>query len=411
MNRGSSARSEVLGALGSPDIDSIFYKLLTANDDSGRHGVLIPMEAYEFFPPILGFDPDVATNYLIPISIAWRVDGETIQRSGNYAHYHRYPERRVTSLLASAVNVDASLRLILLGRRSADDSSFIGTVLTPDQPSLFEKAIAELAIPPESLAPGGAAGVVLPSDLRVAGRELPIDRLLRLLRGISALGHVNSLRAGDTGVGYTLETMLGIDANSRLDADYEGIEIKASRSRYPAERRPPTNGHATLFAKTPEWHPIGSRQALLDRHGYVDAGGRWSLYMSIYAHRPNPQGWRLEFDAKRPWLVAERHTEPQVYWDLNVLAKRLKEKHQETVFVTAHTIREGPAELFRYDQVVHCKDARLTNFLTLIDQRVAFHDFAMHRRPDGSPRDHGFLFRLNKSALPRLFATVEERLL
>jgi hypothetical protein len=165
----------------------------------------------------------------------------------------------------------------------------------------------------------------------------------------------------------------------------------------------------TLFAKTPEWRPIGSEQALLDRHGYFDANGRWSLYTSIYAHRPNPQGWRLEFDYPRTRLIAERNYEPQVSWRLEVLAARLKEKHTETAFVVAHAVKTGGTEQFRFDQVIHCLNPSLTNFLTLIDERRVFQDFAIHRRTDGTPRDHGFLFRVGKQHLTRLFSTVEER--
>jgi hypothetical protein len=232
-----------------------------------------------------------------------------------------------------------------------------------------------------------------------------------MLDGVAKMGHIPTMRAGDTGVGFTLESLLGLRANVRAEADFEGIELKATRSRLPASRRPPPSGVVTLFAKTPEWHPVGSRERLLDLHGYRDGNGRWSLYTSIYARRPNPQGWQLEFNPSSRRLVAHRHGAPQVYWPESVLAARLREKHTETIFVTAHAITQGETELFRYDHVVHCKDASISNFIDLINERAAFHDFAMHRRPDGTARDHGFLFRMGKGHLTRLFATVEERVL
>jgi len=52
---------------------------------------------------------------------------------------------------------------------------------------------------------------------------------LSKLQIISAKGFVDSLRSGDTGVGMTLETLLGIEANSNRAPDYFGIEIKAKR--------------------------------------------------------------------------------------------------------------------------------------------------------------------------------------
>ena len=57
------------------------------------------------------------------------------------------------------------------------------------------------------------------------------NELLQKLEQISSRGFIKSMRGGDTGVGYTLETLLGISANSSKNPDYRGIEIKSSRSR------------------------------------------------------------------------------------------------------------------------------------------------------------------------------------
>ena len=46
------------------------------------------------------------------------------------------------------------------------------------------------------------------------------------IKSINNEGWIKSLRRGDTGVGYTLETKLGIKANSKKKPDYKGIEIK-----------------------------------------------------------------------------------------------------------------------------------------------------------------------------------------
>ena len=55
------------------------------------------------------------------------------------------------------------------------------------------------------------------------------DELLEKITNISKKGYIQSLRSGDTGVGYTLETLLGIQANSSKHPDYKGIELKSSR--------------------------------------------------------------------------------------------------------------------------------------------------------------------------------------
>ena len=52
------------------------------------------------------------------------------------------------------------------------------------------------------------------------------EELLEKCRQINKKGFIKTMRVGDTGVGYTLETLLGIKANSNKSPDYKGIEIK-----------------------------------------------------------------------------------------------------------------------------------------------------------------------------------------
>lgn len=88
------------------------------------------------------------------------------------------------------------------------------------------------------------------SKVLAAGRTTSpvVDELLRELKGVCARGYVRTLRPGDTGVGMTLETLLGIAANSARTPDYRGIERKAKRRR----KRGSTN-RSTLFSKVPAW--------------------------------------------------------------------------------------------------------------------------------------------------------------
>src|SRR5688500_3633901 len=72
----------------------VFAKVLTANDDSGRHGVLIPMDAYSYFPHLDIPDPTKnATGYFPAFDAATGTE-----KTLAYKYYQRYPERRVTRL-------------------------------------------------------------------------------------------------------------------------------------------------------------------------------------------------------------------------------------------------------------------------------------------------------------------------
>jgi hypothetical protein len=212
-------------------VDAVFYKLLTTNDDSGRHGVLIPINAYSFFPSLPEPGQGVS-NASEPFVTYWRQGGEWIRQAGRFVQYDRYPERRVTALRPDAVNVDEPLRLLLVGRLSGS-TEYVCAVLTPKSGASFHACLAELRVEGLSVTPGGAAGIATPAALQ--GQALrSYDRLLERLREISARGWIATMRTGDTGIGFTLETLLGIEANVRRSGgDFEGIEL-----RRPAAERP-----------------------------------------------------------------------------------------------------------------------------------------------------------------------------
>ena len=91
------------------------------------------------------------------------------------------------------------------------------------------------------------------------------DELLTKLRLIANQGYIKSLVNSDTGIGRTLEKLLGIEMNSSKNPDYKGIELKSFR-----DSRGTRKG---LFAKTPNWElsKFKSRVEILDNFGYWEA--------------------------------------------------------------------------------------------------------------------------------------------
>jgi hypothetical protein len=74
------------------------------------------------------------------------------------------------------------------------------------------------------------------------------DELLEKMKEIASRGWIQTVTSGDTGIGATLESCLGIQINSSQTPDYKGIEIKAKRLRgLKATTR------NTLFAQVPDW--------------------------------------------------------------------------------------------------------------------------------------------------------------
>lgn len=232
------------------------------------------------------------------------------------------------------------------------------------------------------------------------------SELLGLLRAISSKGYLRTLRPGDTGIGYTLETMLGIAANSRQAPDYKGIELKAKRSRIGADRN-----RSTLFSKVPNWKlsPVGSALALLDARGYLDSDGRLSLYHTLSARGPNSLGLALDIDAENDWLRQVYHAPGQgrvvhdVTWEIPKLKSDLAAKHRQTFWVRAMSRGAGENEEFHYVEVQHTRRPVTANFVALVEAGIITVDYALHKKSETRARDHGYLFKIHPDNLGALF--------
>ena len=94
------------------------------------------------------------------------------------------------------------------------------------------------------------------------GNESISTELIQKLKKISSQGYIKSMVNSDTGVGRTLENLLGIEMNSSKTPDYKGIELKSFRDK--------KNNRKGLYAQVPNWElsKFKSRVEILDNFGY-----------------------------------------------------------------------------------------------------------------------------------------------
>lgn len=222
-----------------------------------------------------------------------------------------------------------------------------------------------------------------------------------LLCDISRRGFVPSMRAGDTGIGYTLETLLGIKANSNKAPDYKGIELKSGRAKQ--------GNKTTLFSKTPDWRrSAASRADLIPKYGYFDPKeARMALYCTV-GPVPNTQGLFLQVDDDEDHVEVRHRSDagvvsPVMVWDLPVLEASLLQKHRETFWVKALTQTAEGTEQFHYVSAVHTQAPIAANLGPLIKTGHVTLDLVMHIRANGSVRDHGFLWRIDPRHRALLF--------
>jgi len=229
--------------------------------------------------------------------------------------------------------------------------------------------------------------------MTVSNSETLIDKIKEIYNE----GWIKTLKRGDTGVGYTFETKLGIKANSKKKPDFMGIEIKAFRKR--------TSGSlVTLFSQVPNWKGSNTdRNKVLTEYGYSDSNERFNLYCSVYANVTNTLNWELKVDREEKKIKILNSSKEVTFWDFKKIEERILNKHNETFFVYADTKKENDSEYFCYNKILFTKTPSLKNFLKLIENSKICHDFVMHRKKNGSTRDHGFLWRIKNIYIPDLF--------
>jgi hypothetical protein len=240
---------------------------------------------------------------------------------------------------------------------------------------------------------------------RLAPKLSPIaQELLAELRDIGLRGFVPSLRQGSTGIGFTLETMLGIQANSRRAPDYKGIEIKAGRVATTGRGASRCN----LFSKTPNWKSSAySALRLLQTYGRPNAGGRVQIYCTLGV-APNPTfqfylSTDRELDVLDSLRSHAKHRSPRsdekiFRWDLSDLRNSLARKHPETFWVKAKVRGKSSAEQFHYFEVEHTRRPLIAHFAPLLESGNVELYFLLHIKSTTGgkdrARDHGYLFKM-----------------
>lgn len=238
-----------------------------------------------------------------------------------------------------------------------------------------------------------------------------VDKLL----DISRMGYIQSLRIGDTGVGMTLETLLGISANSNRAPDYKGIEIKATRI---SGRKQKPKTRVSLFSQVPDWSQSVCKSGIdiLKQYGYVDKKtGRLRLSVTN-SNQPNPQGLFLQVNEEKGLLESLRRKDNKndsvVVWPLDNLKTQLETKHKNTFWVKArHKKNADGSEAFHYVEVEQTQTPMISNFEPLLEIGAITMDYTLSQKVTGVSRDHGYLFKIHPDNFDLLFPPSKVHLL
>ena len=371
-----------------------FAKVLTENDDSGRHGVLIPTDVYPFFPylEILNQDENATTKFPSFDAIS------RTQTTLAFKYYERYPERRVTCVNGVINNRELGKRLQVVLRGELPDGEFF---YVHDAANEFgDRRFHTLwnLVAGETVEPAPGAYVVVPVSFSGITIDAALAKLLTKFDEIKDTW-VDCLRPGDTGIGYTFETLLGIEENNDKTADFLGIELKCKHVKSTGQA---STGKLNLFQQGPQWAMKTKGIERLRQIGKKDVDGLFSCYSQVTTN-PNNLLLSLLANANGQQIDLQKNGILIGHWLHKTLEKRLTEKHSRAAFILASTNKTKTK--FCYEQLIYCEQPAIDRFLNLVMRNQLVFEFLLSEKEGGRVRNRGYPWRLNReSLLDQLFA-------
>lgn len=225
-------------------------------------------------------------------------------------------------------------------------------------------------------------------------KRMTIDQIAVKLAEIRDLGFVPTMRVGNTGIGYTLETLFGIAENNVRTPDFGEIELKSQRKN--------ATTPITLFTFNKGAWQIKQSEAI-KTFGYLDEDNRQALYCFVTS-KPNNQGL---FTITNDVALQLYHTSGLLIasWSIEMILQRFAEKMDALVTVSAETrLDENLREEFWFNEAYFLHTPSHAHFVTLLRQDSIILDVRMHLKESGAARNHGTAFRTIESVLPLCFA-------
>jgi len=239
------------------------------------------------------------------------------------------------------------------------------------------------------------------------------DEFLVRIKEIKDMDYVISHRSNDTGIGKTLEDLLGITENNIAGPDFDLYELKSARKN--------TASMLTLFTKVPQ--PRNANKILLDIFGYqtrkkkdvpsddveiivpsdpVNIGDK-ELHITVDSTRFNSIGLKLGVINETLFLLNEKNVE--VYYEKEYLLEAFNKKYShKLIYVLADRQKEkNQPEKFWYNEAFLLEDIDFDNFMNLISSGTIKLDIRIGHYPNGKPHDHGTGFRILPRDLPKCF--------
>jgi hypothetical protein len=222
---------------------------------------------------------------------------------------------------------------------------------------------------------------------------------------IKKMGWIKTHRSGNTGIGKTLEDLLGITENNIQGPDFGSYELKSGRIN--------SNSMLTLMTKSPE--PRGINSVLLNKFGYHSPKSKNPkekvLHTTLKSGVDTPiadtgntlrpeyiEAFETIHGPLEALTLISNFGIEEPYWPIETIKQLVAQKLGNSfIYVRAENRGKGKNEEFKYTEAYLLKGIDDENIIELIRRGIIYIDIRIGQYADGSTHDHGTGFRIKDS--------------
>ena len=236
---------------------------------------------------------------------------------------------------------------------------------------------------------------------------LTLEDFIREFTKIKEMGWIQTHRPGPTGIGKTLEDLLGIPENNLDQPDFGDYELKSCRID--------SQSMLTMFTRAPQ--PAKSNTYLREKYGYssdIYDNDEKVLHSTLSADRFTPiadTGNMLKIYCKPDGVYIEsQNVIEDIFWSKETLKKCFEKKYKNK-FVYAKALSRGAYtnEEFHFIEAYEVSGFDYDAFIKLLEAGKIYVDLRIGQyhsgKSKGKTHDHGTGFRIREIDQPLLFKT------
>lgn len=233
---------------------------------------------------------------------------------------------------------------------------------------------------------------------------ITLEDFIVKFKEIKEMGWIKTHRSGNTGIGKTLEDLLGITENNIQGPDFGNYELKSGRVN--------SNSMLSLITKSPE--PAKSNQKLVNKFGYysdksrnqekkvlhttLKTGVDTSIYNTGNTLRPTYiEDYETKHGPLQVLTLISNFGMEEVYWPIETFKALINKKlGKEFVYVRAESRGTGANEEFKYTEAYLLSGIDSENIIELIKRGIMYIDIRIGQYANGTCHDHGTGFRIRE---------------